>query len=169
MLYEIIKYPDPVLEKVAEPVTRFDDELAKLVDDMFESMYTAEGIGLAAPQINISKRLTVIDTSFQKNPDDKVVLINPEIVSREGSQYEEEGCLSLPDVRDKVKRAAWVKVRAQNIKGEFFEIEGTELLARAFQHEIDHLDGILFFQHLSRLKKDLTMRSIRKRIKNGDW
>lgn len=169
MLYEIIKYPDPVLEKVAEPVTRFDNELAKLVDDMFESMYAAEGIGLAAPQINISKRLTVIDTSFQKNPDDKIVLINPEIVAREGSQYEEEGCLSLPDVRDKVKRAAWVKVRAQNVKGEFFEIDGTELLARAFQHEIDHLDGILFFQHLSRLKKDLTLRSIRKRIKNGDW
>ena len=169
MLYEIIKYPEPVLEKVADPVTRFDAELAKLVDDMFESMYAAEGIGLAAPQINISKRLTVIDTSFKKNPDDKVVLINPEIVAREGSQYEEEGCLSLPDVRDKVKRAAWVKVRAQDVKGEFFEIEGTELLARAFQHEIDHLDGILFFQHLSRLKKDLTMRSIRKRIKNGDW
>lgn len=169
MLYDIIKYPDPVLEKVAEPVTNFDSDLAKLVDDMFESMYHAEGIGLAAPQINISRRITVIDCSFKKNPDEKVVLINPEIVEREGSLYEEEGCLSLPDVRDKVKRAAWVKVRAQDITGKPFEIDGTELLARAMQHEIDHLDGILFISHLSRLKRDLTLRSIRKRIRNGDW
>lgn len=169
MLYEIIKFPDPVLEKVAEPVTRFDTELAKLVDDMFESMYAAEGIGLAAPQINLSRRITVIDTSFKKNPDDKIVLINPEIVAREGKQYEEEGCLSLPDIRDKVHRAAWVKVRAQNVKGEFFEVDGTELLARAFQHEIDHLDGILFTTHLSRLKRDLIGRRIRKMIKNGEW
>lgn len=169
MLYEIIKYPDPVLEKVAEPVTNFDSELAKLVDDMFESMYAAEGIGLAAPQINISRRITVIDCSFKKDPAEKIALINPEIIAREGSQYEEEGCLSLPDVRDKVKRASWVKVRAQDVTGKPFEVDGTELLARAFQHEIDHLDGILFISHLSRLKRDLTLRSIRKRIKHGDW
>lgn len=169
MLYEIIKYPDPVLEKVAEPVTNFDSELAKLVDDMFESMYAAEGIGLAAPQINLSRRITVIDCSFKKDPAEKIALINPEIIAREGSQYEEEGCLSLPDVRDKVKRASWVKVRAQDVTGKPFEVDGTELLARAFQHEIDHLDGILFISHLSRLKRDLTLRSIRKRIKHGDW
>jgi len=136
---------------------------------MFESMYAAQGIGLAAPQIGISQRLTVIDVSFKKNPDDKVVLINPEIIEREGEQYEEEGCLSLPDIREKVKRAAKVKVRAQNVRGEWFEIEGEELLSRAFQHEIDHLDGVLFIDRLSRLKKDLTVRKIKKLIKNGEW
>lgn len=169
MIYPIIKYPDPVLDKPAEDVTVFDDELKQLVDDMFESMYAAEGIGLAAPQINISKRITVIDTSFKKVPEDKIVLINPEIIEREGSQYEEEGCLSLPDIRDKVKRAAWVKVRAQDVNGKFFEMEGTELLARAFQHEIDHLHGILFISHLSRLKRDLVKRKINKMMRNGEW
>ena len=168
-IHEIVKYPDPVLHKAGEPVTVFDKELKTLVDEMFASMYDAHGIGLAAPQIGLSKRLTVIDVSFKKNPEDKLVLINPEIIEREGEQYEEEGCLSLPDIRDKVKRSAKVKVRAQNVKGEWFEIEGEELLARAFQHEIDHLDGILFIDRLSRLKKDLTVRKIKKLIKNGEW
>jgi peptide deformylase len=132
-------------------------------------MYAAQGIGLAAPQIGLSQRLTVIDVSFKKNPDEKVVLINPEIIEREGEQYEEEGCLSLPEIREKVKRAAKVKVRAQNTDGEWFEIEGEELLSRAFQHEIDHLDGVLFIDRLSRLKKDLLVRKIKKLIKNGEW
>jgi peptide deformylase len=136
---------------------------------MFESMYQAQGIGLAAPQIGISQRLTVIDVSFKKNPEEKIVLINPEIVHREGEQYEEEGCLSLPEIREKVKRAAKVKVRAQDVEGEWFEIEGEELLSRAFQHEIDHLDGVLFIDRLSRLKRDLTVRKIKKLIKNGEW
>lgn len=169
MLYEIIKFPDPVLEKVAEPVTLFDDTLKKLVDDMFESMYAAEGIGLAAPQINISRRITIIDLSFQKRPEEKIVLINPEVVAVEGRQHEEEGCLSLPDIREKVTRAAWVKVRAQDATGKHFEVEGTELLARAFQHEIDHLNGILFISKISRLKRDLVSRRIRKLMKNGEW
>jgi peptide deformylase len=168
-VHEIVKYPDPVLAKRGETITVFDDKLKTLVEEMFESMYAAQGIGLAAPQIGISQRLTVIDVSFKKNPDDKVVLINPEIIEREGEQYEEEGCLSLPDIREKVKRAAKVKVRAQNVKGEWFEIEGEELLSRAFQHEIDHLDGVLFIDRLSRLKKDLTVRKIKKLIKNGEW
>lgn len=168
-IYEIVKYPDPVLAKKGEPVTVFDKKLKTLVDDMFASMYEAQGIGLAAPQIGLSQRLTVIDVSFKKNPEEKIVLINPEIIEREGQQYEEEGCLSLPEIRDKVKRAAKVKVRAQNVNGEWFEIEGEELLARAFQHEIDHLDGILFIDRLSRLKKDLTVRKIKKLIKNGEW
>jgi peptide deformylase len=168
-VHEIVKYPDPVLAKRGAPVTVFDDKLKTLVEEMFESMYAAQGIGLAAPQIGLSQRLTVIDTSFKKNPDDKIVLINPEIVEREGEQYEEEGCLSLPDIRDKVKRAAKVKVRAQNVEGKWFEAEGEELLARAFQHEIDHLDGVLFIDRLSRLKKDLTVRKIKKLIKAGDW
>src|SRR5580700_1051670 len=136
MIREIIKYPDPVLQKPAEPVTEFDDELHKLIEDMFESMYEAKGIGLAAPQIGISKRLTVIDLSFKKNPEEKIVLINPEIIFKEGKQYEEEGCLSLPEIREKVSRAAKVTVRAQDGDGNWFEIDGDELLARAFQHEI---------------------------------
>jgi peptide deformylase len=169
MQREIVKYPDPVLERPGEPVTEFDDELQTLVDDMFESMYAARGIGLAAPQIGISKRLTVIDLSFKEKPEDKIVLINPQIIHREGKQYEEEGCLSLPEIREKVSRAAKVRVRAQDVKGKWFEIEGEELLARAFQHEIDHLDGILFFRRVSALKRDLILRQIRKLQKAGDW
>jgi peptide deformylase len=169
MIYPIVKYPEKVLEKKASPVTKFDAELEKLVDDMFESMYAAKGIGLAAPQIGVSKRLTVIDLSFKENPEEKLVLINPEITIKEGKQYEEEGCLSLPDIREKVTRAAKVRVRAQNVKGEWFEVDGEELLSRALQHEIDHLDGVLFIFKLSRLKRDLTLRKIRKLIAAGEW
>ncbi len=169
MIYDIVKYPDPVLQTPAQPVTVFDDDLRQLVDDMFASMYEAQGIGLAAPQIGISRRLTVIDISFQKDPAQKIVLINPQIIDRTGKQSEEEGCLSLPEIRDKVNRAAEVTVRAQNVSGEFFEISGTELLSRALQHEIDHLDGILFIFRLSRLKRDLQLRKIRKMQKNGEW
>ncbi|MFY9935614.1 MAG: peptide deformylase [Silvibacterium sp.] len=169
MILEIVKYPEPVLERPAEPVAEFNEELRKFVDDMFESMYAAKGIGLAAPQVAVSKRITVIDLSFKEKPADKIVLINPEIVLREGKQYEEEGCLSLPDIREKVSRAAKVKVRAQDVKGEWFELDGEQLLARAFQHEIDHLDGILFFKRVSALKRDLILRKIRKLQKAGEW
>ena len=169
MIREIVKYPDPVLQRPTDKITEFNEELRTLVDDMFESMYKAQGIGLAAPQIGLSKRITVIDLSNQENPDDKIVLVNPEIVSREGKQYAEEGCLSLPDIREKVSRAAKVKVRAQDIEGNWFEMEGTELLARAFQHEIDHLDGVLFLWRLSALKRDLILRKIRKLQKTGEW
>jgi peptide deformylase len=168
-IHEIVKYPDPILAKRGAPVTVFDEKLKTLVEEMFESMYAAQGIGLAAPQIGLSQRLTVIDISFKKDPEAKIVLINPEILEREGTQFEEEGCLSLPEIRDKVKRAAWVKVRAQDVDGKWFEIEGEELLARAFQHEIDHLDGVLFIDRLSRLKRDLIKRKIRKMQKDGDW
>jgi peptide deformylase len=169
MIREIVKYPDPILQKSTEPVTEFDDELQALVDDMFESMYAAQGIGLAAPQVGISKRLTVIDLSFKKNPEEKIVLINPQIIHKEGRQNEEEGCLSLPEIREKVSRAVKVRVRAQDVTGKWFEIDGEELLARAFQHEIDHLDGILFIFRVSALKRDLLMRKIRKMQKNGEW
>ncbi|MCL2660573.1 MAG: peptide deformylase [Acidobacteriaceae bacterium] len=168
-LHDIVKYPDPVLARRGEPVTVFDEKLRTLVDEMFETMYTAQGIGLAAPQIGLSRRLLVMDVSFRKNPEEKVVLINPEILEKEGKQFEEEGCLSLPDIREKVHRAARVKVRAQNPAGEWFEIEGGELLARAMQHEIDHLNGVLFIDHLSRLKRDLVIRKIKKMQKNGEW
>jgi peptide deformylase len=169
MIYPIVKYPDPVLARKADTITAFDKELAKLADDMFESMYAAEGIGLAAPQIGISKRMYVVDVSNNKDPNDKLVLINPEIVSHDGKQIEEEGCLSLPDIRDKVSRAFSVRMRAQDVKGKWFEVDGEELLARAFLHELDHLDGILFIDRLSRLKKELILRRIHKLRKNGEW
>ena len=168
-IHEVVKWPDPVLAKPGEKVTVFDAKLKKLTEEMFESMYVAQGIGLAAPQIAISKRITVIDVSFKKNPADRIVLINPEIVEREGKQVEEEGCLSLPEIREKVSRAAKVKVRAQDVTGKWFEMEGEELLGRAIQHEIDHLDGVLFIDRLSRLKRDLVIRKIKKLIKNGEW
>ncbi len=168
-LHAVVKWPDPVLAKRGEEVTVFDDALQQLVEEMFESMYAAQGIGLAAPQISLSKRITVIDVSFRKNPEEKLALINPQVIEMEGKQIEEEGCLSLPDIREKVARAAWVKVRAQDVTGKWFEVEGEELLARALQHEIDHLDGVLFIDRLSRLKKELVLRKIRKAIKNDEW
>jgi peptide deformylase len=168
-VHQIVKYPDPVLSKKGAPVTDFGPELAQFVQEMWASMYAAHGIGLAAPQIGVSKRITVIDVSFKEHPDERIVLINPEIIEREGKQFEEEGCLSLPEIREKVQRAARVRVRAQDVNGEFFEAEGTELLARAMQHEIDHLDGVLFIDRLSALKRDLVKRRIRKLQKNGEW
>jgi peptide deformylase len=169
MIREIVKYPDPILQRPTEKVTEFDEELRTLAADMFESMYKAIGIGLAGPQVGVGKRITVIDLSNQKDPKDKIVLVNPEIIHKEGKQVEEEGCLSLPDIRDKVTRAAKVKVRAQDLEGKTIELEGTELLARAFQHEIDHLDGILFPWRVSALKRDLILRKIRKMQKAGEW
>jgi peptide deformylase len=169
MVYPIVKFPDPILQRPTEPVNAFDDDLRRLVDDMFESMYVAHGIGLAAPQIGIPKRITVIDLSFQKNPEDKIALINPEVVTKEGKIYEEEGCLSLPDIREKVARAAKVKIRAQDREGHWFERDADDLLARAFQHEIDHLDGILFIFRISALKRDFVLRKIRKLQRAGEW
>jgi len=168
-IHEVVKYPDPALAKRGEEVTSFDKELAQLVEEMFESMYAAQGIGLAAPQIAISKRIAVVDLSFGKTPKDKLVLINPQVIYTEGRQVEEEGCLSLPEIREKVVRAERVTVKAQNVKGEFFEVEGDELLARALLHEIDHLDGVLFIDRISRLKRELVLRKIRKMQKNGEW
>ena len=169
MIYPIVKFPDPILQRPAAPVTEFDDELRTLVDDMFESMYLAHGIGLAAPQIGVPRRITVIDLSFQKTPADKIALINPQVVTTEGKIFEEEGCLSLPDIREKVARAAKVKIRAQDVHGNWFEKEADDLLARAFQHEIDHLDGVLFIFRISALKRDFVLRKIRKLQRAGDW
>ncbi|MDI3254830.1 peptide deformylase [Pseudacidobacterium ailaaui] len=169
MIRPIVKYPDPVLQRRTEPVTEFNNELRALVDDMFESMYAAQGIGLAAPQIGVPKRLTVIDLSLGKDPKEKIVLVNPEIIHKEGRQVEEEGCLSLPEIREKVSRAYKVRVRAQDLDGNWFELDGEELLARAFQHEIDHLDGILFIFRISALKRDLILRRIRKLQRAGEW
>ena len=170
MVRKILKYGEPVLEQSCEPVTEFDThDLHQLISDMWETMYAAKGVGLAAPQIGLSKRISVIDVSVGENEGDKIVIINPEIVSKEGSQTGEEGCLSLPGFREPVTRANKVVVRAQNEKGETVEFEGEELLARAFQHEIDHLNGILFINHLSGLKRDIIRRKIKKLQKAGEW
>jgi peptide deformylase len=169
MILTIVKYPEPVLEQPGEPVTEFDDELRKFVADMFETTYASQGIGLAAPQVGVSKRLTVIDLSQGKDPAQRLVLINPEVISSEGRQYEEEGCLSFPDIREKVVRAAKVRIRAQNEHGKWFEMDGEELLSRAFQHEIDHLDGILFIFRMSALKRGMNLRKIRKMQNEGTW
>ncbi len=168
-IYPIVKYGDPVLEKPAATITKFDAELEKLAEDMFASMYAAQGVGLAAPQIGKSIRMTVIDVSFGKNPEAKIVLVNPEIIHAEGEAREEEGCLSIPGFRGYVVRPQFVTVRAQNVKGETFEIRGENILARAFCHEIDHLNGILFLTHLSMLKRDLIRRKIKKLRKEGEW
>lgn len=170
MLRNIVKYGDPVLEQVCDSVEEFDTpELHQLVEDMFETMREANGVGLAAPQIGVTKRLTVIDCSAGEDPDEKLVLINPEIVEKVGVQVGEEGCLSIPGFRGDVKRAQKVVVRAQDAKGETFEIEGEELLARAILHENDHLDGVLFLRHLTPLKRELIKRKIRKLRKKGEW
>ena len=169
MIYPIVKYGDPVLEKRAEAVTIFDDKLKKLVDDMFESMYAAHGVGLAAPQIGISQRLAVIDVTFKEDPDAKLVLINPEIIHSEGRHTQNEGCLSIPDFRESVVRPRKVTVRAQDVNGKFYEKTGEELLARAFLHETDHLNGKLYISHISALKRDLMKRKIRKLTKAGEW
>jgi peptide deformylase len=170
MIYPIVKYGNPVLETPAETVTEFDTpELHTLIADMFESMYAAHGLGLAAPQIGISKRISVIDKSDGQNQADKIVLINPEIVRVEGKQTSEEGCLSVPGFREHVSRPKRVTIRAQNAKGEWFEMTGEELLARAFLHETDHLNGKLYITHVSMLKRDLIRRKVRKLQKAGEW
>jgi peptide deformylase len=169
MILKILKYPDPVLSRPGEPVTEFDAELRKLIADMFETTYAEQGIGLAAPQVGVSKRLATIDLSMGKDPKEKLVLINPEIIFREGKQYEEEGCLSFPDIREKVARAAKVRIRAQDERGKWFEMDGDELLSRCFQHEIDHVDGMLFIFRMSALKRDLSLRKIRKLQRAGEW
>ncbi len=170
MVYPIVKFGDPVLEREAETVREFDTaELRQFLDDMFESMYAAKGVGLAAPQIGVSRKIAVIDVSNGENPQDKLVLINPRIVKVEGKQQGEEGCLSIPGFREQVRRGKRVTVHAQNIKGEGFEMTGEDLLARAFLHETDHLFGKLYIAHISALKRDLMKRKIKKMQRAGDW
>ena len=170
MVYPIVKFGDSVLETEAENITEFDTpELHKLIDDMFESMYAAKGVGLAAPQIGISKKIAVIDCSNGENPDEKLVIINPVVVKVEGKQEGEEGCLSIPTFREQVKRGKRATVRAQDVKGVEFETSGEDLLARALQHETDHLYGRLYITHISALKRDLIKRKIKKKQRAGDW
>ena len=169
MIYTIVKFGDPVLEKPSAPITEYDDDLSKLADDMFESMYAAHGVGLAAPQIGISKRIAVIDVTFKEDPESKIVLVNPEIIHTEGRLTSNEGCLSLPEFREKVTRPSKITARAQNLKGEFFDVTGEDLLGRALLHETDHLNGKLYISLLSGLKRDLMKRKIRKLMKQGEW
>ena len=175
MTHKVVRYiNNPNLEKPAAPIAEEEfgtPELEQLVEDMFETMYASRGLGLAAPQIDIHKRLTVIDTSGGEEgvEPNKVVLINPEIIFKEGKQTGEEGCLSIPGFREEVRRAKRVKVRARNAKGEVIEADGEDLMARAMQHEIDHLNGILFLSHLSPLKREVIRRKIKKLIQAGEW
>ena len=170
MIYPIVKYGDPVLEQEAEEITEFDTpDLRQFIDDMFESMYAAKGVGLAAPQIGFGRKIAVIDTSNGEDESKKLVLINPTVAKVDGRQQGEEGCLSIPGFREQVKRGKRVTVRAQNIRGEWFETTGEDLLARAFLHETDHLMGRLYINHLSVLKRDLIRRKVRKLAKAGEW
>jgi peptide deformylase len=170
MIYPIVKFGDPVLEHEAADVQEFGTpELEQFVEDMFQSMYAAKGVGLAAPQIGIPKKISVIDVSNGQRPEDKLVLINHKIVHIEGKQEGEEGCLSIPGFREQVRRAKRVTVRAQNRKGEEFEMTGEDLLARALLHETDHLYGKLYITHISALKRDLMKRKIKKLQRAGEW
>jgi peptide deformylase len=170
MIYPIVRFGDPVLEREAETVTEFDTpELHKFLADMFESMYAHKGVGLAAPQIGFGRKIAVIDVSNGQNPEDKLVMINPSIVRVEGRQTGEEGCLSIPGFREQVRRGKRVTLRAQDAKGEFWEKTGEDLLARAFQHETEHLYGRLYFLHISALKRELMKRKIVKLQRAGEW
>jgi peptide deformylase len=168
-IYDIVKYGNPILEKPTALVKKFDADLETLAEDMFASMYAASGVGLAAPQIGLGIQLAVVDVTSGKNPEAKIVLVNPQVIHGEGEVREEEGCLSIPGFRGYVVRPQFVTVKAQDLKGEPFEIRGENLLARAFCHEIDHLQGILFIQHLGMLKRDLIKRKIKKLKKLGEW
>jgi peptide deformylase len=163
-LRTILEFPDPRLRTKARPVTRFDERLGELIDDMFETMYAAPGIGLAATQIDVHQRLIVIDISEDRSG--QLVVINPEIVSREGAATMEEGCLSVPGYFDEVQRAAKVLLRAQDRTGAVFEMECNELLAACVQHEIDHIDGKLFVDYLSDLKRDRVRKKLDKERKD---
>jgi len=169
MILKVVKYGDPILTKHAEEVADFDEKLRKLIDDMFETMYGAPGVGLAAPQVGVLKRLFVMDCSSGKDKKQKVVLINPVIETEEGEQIGDEGCLSFPGVFLEIKRPQRVVVRARDMDGSEMTLDVMDLQARCVSHETDHLDGEVFLNYLSPLKRDLTKRKIKKRIKQGDW
>ena len=168
-ILEILKYPDERLTVPCEPVERFDAEIRRLAEDMVETMHAAPGIGLAAPQVGRHERLAVVDLSVGEDPAQLIVLVNPVVVEQEGEVRDEEGCLSFPDLTLIVPRPERVRVRACDLDGGSFEIEAEQLLARCLHHEIDHLDGILFIDRVSPLKRDLARRKIHKRIRAGEW
>ena len=169
MLRPIVRYPAPSLAGRAADVTTFDEELSRLIDDMIDTMYAAPGIGLAAPQVGVPLRVCVIDLSVGRRGGEVHELVNPEFLARDGMQLEEEGCLSLPGFNATVARPATATIRAFDRHGVSREIAGTGLLARAFQHEVDHLDGTLFLDRLRGIKRDLIARKIRKLQRAGKW
>ena len=163
-ILHICTYPEEILRQRAQPITEIDEEVVKLVDHMVETMYSAPGIGLAATQVGVAKQLLVADIAPRRPESELIVLINPEIVAAEGEVLFEEGCLSVPDYQAEVKRHERITVRGLNLKGEEVEIEAEGLLAIVLQHEIDHLNGLLFIDRLSRLKRDLYKRRLRKKL-----
>ena len=165
----ILKYPDPKLREPCKMVERFDDELRQLASDMLETMHAAPGIGLAAAQVGREERLIVVDLSVGEDPEQQVVLVNPEVVDEEGKERDDEGCLSFPDVILTIARPGRIVVEARSIDGEPVRLEAEGLLARCLHHEVDHLLGVLFVDHVSPLKRDLTRRRIDRRIRAGDW
>ncbi len=169
MILPILKYGAPELRTVSKPVDAFDAELEKLSKNMIETMYGSPGIGLAAPQIGLNIRLVTIDLSVGEDPTQLIVICNPEIVSSEGEQKNDEGCLSIPDFSDTVVRPLRVSIRGLNLHGEEVKYQGEGLLARCFSHEIDHLNGVLFVDRLSPLKRTLIRNKIKKLAKAGDW
>lgn len=168
-LLKIVHYPEPVLLQVGKPVTEFNAELKQLVDNMFKTMYSAGGVGLAAPQIAVSQRLFVMDCSGGDDAAQKIALINPEIIQVEGEQIGDEGCLSFPGLYQKVERSLRTIVRAQDIEGNWFELDGKDLTARCVLHETDHCDGIVFLDRMTPLKRQLAKRKIKRMQKTGEW
>ncbi|HYM00480.1 MAG TPA: peptide deformylase [Blastocatellia bacterium] len=169
MIRPIVKYGDTVLAKSAEEVNEFGPELTRLVEDMFETMYAAPGVGLAAPQIGISKRVFVMDCAARKEDARKYAVINPVIQLREGEQEGGEGCLSVPGFSFDIKRAKHVIVSGLDVKGDPIRLDVTDLEARCVSHEVDHLDGKLLLSRVSPLKRDMTIRKIKKKIRDGEW
>jgi peptide deformylase len=169
MLRTIVRYGESVLHQAAEPVDEITPEIQTLIDDMIETMYAAPGIGLAAPQVGVPLRIFVIDLSVGRDPNGLITMINPVFVERDGMQLEDEGCLSVPGFNATVARPQRVVVRGLDRSGQEQTREGTGLLARAFQHEIDHLDGLLFVDRLRGIKRDLIVRKIRKLSRAGEW
>ena len=169
MLRPILRYGERPLHGPAAPVTRFDDDLQRLIDDMIETMYAAPGIGLAAPQVGVPLRVFVVDLSVGRDRSQLIVLVNPEFVQREGTQLEEEGCLSVPGFNATVLRPSHVVVKGLDREEQMQTFDGTGLLARAFQHEMDHLDGRLFVDRLRGIKRDVIVRKIQKLQRTGKW
>src|SRR2546422_9960364 len=169
MIRPIVLWGAEVLEKPSEPVSNITDAEVKLVRDMIETMYKAPGVGLAAPQVGVSKRIMVTDASGGEKTDQLFTIVNPEIVATEGEQYEEEGCLSIPGFSATVVRPKKIVLRGLDINGKELILEGSDLLARAFSHEMDHLDGRFFLDHLSFVKRDMIKRRIKKLIRQGKW
>ena len=169
MIRPILKYGDAPLHQTAKDVIQFDDQLQRLIDDMVETMYAAPGIGLAATQVGVPVRVFVVDLSVGRDPSKLIVMVNPEWVQREGMQLEEEGCLSVPGFNATVVRPSRAVVRGLDRDGEPQSVEGNELLARALQHEIDHLDGVVFVDRLRGIKRDMIVRKITKLKRSGKW